>query len=91
MTTIAESHTAHFRGKKVPAYAATQGIMMAIIFLSVALLAAIGPEFKGRAFEKAAALGEVTPDKMTDLDELERQESSDQKTYITSHVEETKH
>lgn len=72
MSTIAESHEVRYKGKLVPAYAATMGIMTAIIFMSVALLAAIGPEFKGRTFEKAAALGDTTNDKLEQDDYMEK-------------------
>ena len=90
MTTIAESHTVMYKGKEVPGYAATQGVMMAIIFLSVAFLAAIGPEYKGRMFEKAAALGDDSMDKIETMDELERQETGDIKYGSkATHIEHT--
>ncbi|ORY86952.1 MFS general substrate transporter [Protomyces lactucae-debilis] len=88
LTTIAEKNKVRYRGKLVPGYAATQGVMQAIIFLSVAGLAIIGPEFKGRQFEKARALGDsVAAEKLAELDELERSDSEGQKAPQYVHKE----
>lgn len=55
---IAESHFAKSKtGKKVEAYGPTMGIATAIIAMGIAVTTALGPEKRGREFEKAKPAG----------------------------------
>lgn len=55
---IAESHFVKSKtGKKVEAYGPTMGIATAIIAMGIAVTTALGPEKRGREFEKARPAG----------------------------------
>ncbi|KAK1835757.1 general substrate transporter [Podospora conica] len=55
---VAESHFVRSRtGKKVEAYGPTMGVATAVIALGIAVTTALGPEKRGREFEKARPAG----------------------------------